>query len=167
MRQLKTIKLSGKDYAQVAERLRAVHEDHPEDLDIITSYDVTPAGSIVFTATLTLYFKDKERTYTGHSFGKLAKEKSFEKLETIALGRALAFAGYHANGEIASADEMQEHAKGLDTEAIAGAIGKIQAVTTVAELNKAYKAMPLEVRQNKEVIEAGKEKKKALTTIRV
>ena len=37
--------------------------------------------------------------------------KSFEKLESIAVGRALAFAGFSADGEIASFEEMEEYEK--------------------------------------------------------
>ena len=36
------------------------------------------------------------------------RQKQFEKQETIAVGRALAFAGYLASGDIATAEEMAE-----------------------------------------------------------
>lgn len=165
-KKLKTIKLSGKEYAQVAERLRAIHENH-KNFDIDTQYEVTEGGAAVFTATLRIRDKVENAsiTYKGHSYGKLGAAKAFEKLETIAVGRALAFAGYHADGEIASADEMQDYDNAIDQEVIVDAIMQIQSVKTVTELNKAYKALPVEVRQNKEVIEAGKEKKKELSTI--
>ena len=48
---------------------------------------------------------------TGHAFVKVTEktiEKQFEKLETIAVGRALALLGYSADGEIASSEEMEE-----------------------------------------------------------
>lgn len=167
MRKLKTIKLSGKEYAQVAERLRAIHEDHKGAFDILTEYNVTESGNIVFTAKIALYLKEGVRTYSGHSFGKVGATKAFEKLETIAVGRALAFAGYHGDGEIASTDEMQELAKDLDTEAVTSAIAQIQSAKTVPAMRKAYKDMPVEIQQNKDVIEAGKAKKKELTTINV
>lgn len=169
MRKLKTIKLSGKEYAQVAERLRAIHEDYPRggkngDFDIVTVYDMTERG-VIFTANLTIREGGSTRAYTGHSYGGGGKEKAFEKLETIAVGRALAFAGYHADGEIASADEMQEMAKEVDTEALANALAKISEANSVKELNKVYRELPITLKQNKEVIEACKEKKHELTTI--
>lgn len=156
-----TINLQGKNYKLVAERLREVHKDNKGNISITTAYEITPAGATVFTATVTI----KDKVFTGHSYGKSAAVKAFEKQETIAVGRALAFAGYHGDGDIASADEMQDYGKDVDTEALAHAIGKIQGATTVKDLNKAYREMPVELKGNKEVIEAGKAKKKELTTI--
>jgi hypothetical protein len=163
MRKLKTINLSGKEYAQVSERLRAIHEDHNEvgAFDIITNYDVTESG-IVFTAKITIRDKETASTFVGHSYGKTGASKAFEKLETIAVGRALAFAGYHADGEIASADEMEDHKQDVDTEALAQAISIIKSSNTPNALKKAYDQMPLQMKQNKDVIEAGKTKKAEL-----
>jgi hypothetical protein len=45
---------------------------------------------------------------TGHSYGKTTDEKAFEKLETVAVGRALALLGYLNNGDIATSEEMEE-----------------------------------------------------------
>ena len=50
---------------------------------------------------------------TADSNGTAQKEirngdKDFEKLETVAVGRALALLGYLASGEIASSEEMEE-----------------------------------------------------------
>lgn len=166
-KKLKTINLSGKQYAQVAERLRAIHEDH-KDFDINTTYHFTEAGNVIFTATLTIRDKKDVKgpvVYTGHSFGKNGAVKAFEKQETIAVGRALAFAGYHADGEIASADEMKEYGNEADQEAIFEGIAAIQSAKNVKEMEKAYKNLPLAIQRSKEVIEAGKAKRKELTTI--
>jgi hypothetical protein len=43
---------------------------------------------------------------TGHSFGGLKDAKAFEKLETVAIGRALAIYGIGINEGVASADEL-------------------------------------------------------------
>lgn len=166
-KKLKTINLSGKEYAQVAERLRAIHEDH-KDFDILTEFQITDAGNVIFTARLVI--RDKETvkdsvTYVGHSFGKNGQTKAFEKLETIAVGRALAFAGYHADGEIASADEMKEYGNEVDQEAINKGIMAIQSAKTDADLKKAYKALPLALQRSQEVIQAGKVKRAELKTI--
>jgi len=45
---------------------------------------------------------------TGHALGENKGQKAFEKLETIAVGRALALLGYAVDGEIASSEEMEE-----------------------------------------------------------
>lgn len=165
-KKIKTINLSGKQYAQVAERLRAIHEDH-NNFDIVTNFTVTDGGAAIFTATITIREKAKENpvVYTGHSYGKAEASKAFEKLETIAVGRALAFAGYHADGEIASADEMQDHQSYVDQEVLADAVMQIMDAKSVEELEKTYKALAKEIKQSKEVIEAGKKRKKELTEI--
>lgn len=166
-KKLKTINLSGKQYAQVAERLRAIHDDH-KDFDIVTTPTITDSGNIIFTATLTI--RDKKDAngpvvYTGHSFGKNGAVKAFEKQETIAVGRALAFAGYHADGEIASADEMKDYGSEADQEQIIEAVMSIQSAKTDTELKKAYRALPLALQHSQEVIQAGKVKRQELKTI--
>lgn len=165
-KKIKTISLSGKQYAQVAERLRAIHENH-KDFDIVTNFTVTDGGAVAFTATLTIRDKAKENpvTYTGHSYGKAGASKAFEKLETIAVGRALAFAGYHADGEIASADEMQDHQSDIDQEALADAVMEIMDAKSVEDLEAVYKKLAPDLKKSKDVIEAGKKRKKQLTEI--
>lgn len=163
-KKLKTIDLNGKKYVQVPERVRAIHENE-DDFDITTSYSVTESGNIVFSATITIRKVKKIQVFTGHSFGKVGGVKAFEKLETIAVGRALAFAGYHADGEIASAEEMQDFAEGVDKEALADAIRQISESKNVTAMRKTFKDLPKELQQNKEVIEAGKKRKKELTTV--
>jgi tetrahydromethanopterin S-methyltransferase subunit A len=160
-RKIKTIKYQGRVYAQVSERVKAIHEATEGKVTITTTYDVTPSGNIVFTATVEVEGKGK---YTGHSFGKVAQSKSFEKQETIAVGRALAFAGYLADGGIASAEELQEHAEEIDAEALSDAVAKIQESKDVEELNRTYKDLPLAIKQSKQVIDVCKEHKKKLTT---
>ena len=48
---------------------------------------------VIFKATVIT----KKWTFTGSSFWRTAKEKAFEKLETVAVWRALAFAWYSCN----------------------------------------------------------------------
>lgn len=99
---MKTINLKGKQYAPVSARVEQFHKDH-EDGSIITKYEIM-SDKVVCRAKV----KFSDRTFTGTAFGDTKAEKAFEKLETTAVGRALAFAGYLAGGEIASYDEMQE-----------------------------------------------------------
>jgi hypothetical protein len=94
------------------------HKDHA-DGTIQTSYDFKE-GYVIFKAEISFdrkftnqnMPKDLQETsvriFTGHAFGKVGVEKAFEKLESVAVGRALAFAGYLAGGEIASYDEIEK-----------------------------------------------------------
>jgi len=110
MAKLNTIKVSGGgDYAKVAERLKEFHKTYGNG-KIETSYNLTEA-MICFKTIITPNVEKPERFFTGHSLGKIAGVKAFEKLETISAGRALAFLGLLADGEIASADEMEEYEK--------------------------------------------------------
>jgi hypothetical protein len=100
--QIKTIQLKGKDYAPVSERVAQFHREQV-DGRIETSYDFKE-GYCIFKAIVSF----NGRTFNGHAFGKVGTEKAFEKLESVAVGRALAFAGYLAGGEIASYDEIEK-----------------------------------------------------------
>lgn len=104
----KTIDLKGKNYAEVKERIKEFRTDCARG-SIKPTPEFMPDGQIHFTAYI---LKDKadetSADATGHSFGYNKGEKAFEKLETIAVGRALAFLGYAADGEIASSEEMEE-----------------------------------------------------------
>lgn len=120
--EIKTINLKGKSYAPVSERVAQFHRDH-KDGKIETSYEFKE-GYVIFKAVVSfenLYQIDDlpngqvckqtvldTRKFTGHAFGKVGQEKAFEKIESVAVGRALAFAGYLAGGEIASYDEIEK-----------------------------------------------------------
>lgn len=104
---MKTINLKGKQYAPVSERIKAFHEAVNQDSDyqmpsILTEVHFAD-GWVWFKATIS-YARGE---YTGHALGKVDAEKAFEKLETVAVGRALANAGFAVDGEIASLDEME------------------------------------------------------------
>lgn len=98
---MKTISLKGKEYSPVSARVEQFHKDY-RDGCIRTTYEFNE-GYVIFRAIV----KFGDRKFTGHAFGKVGQEKAFEKIETTAVGRALAFAGYLAGGEIASYDEME------------------------------------------------------------
>ena len=101
-RKVDTIDLGrGVKYAKVASRCAELHRDY-DKCDIETTFEFKDGWAIFFATVRTA-----KGTFTGHSIGKVAgRDKQFEKQETIAVGRALAFAGYLASGEIASAEEM-------------------------------------------------------------
>jgi hypothetical protein len=101
---LKTIKLKGRDYVQVNERVSYFNETYKNGM--ITTEPTFNDDTVYFKATIYPDAKDKERFFTGHSFGSLKGEKALEKLETVAVGRALAFIGIGIVESIASSDEM-------------------------------------------------------------
>lgn len=110
-KKINTISLSGKDYAQVKDRVIEFRNENPRGL-IETFPTVQPDGIIIFKAKI---LKDKSDNTsaeaTGHAMGTNKGVKAFEKLESIAVGRALAFLGYGTDGAIASSEEMEEFEK--------------------------------------------------------
>ncbi|HUS40473.1 MAG TPA: hypothetical protein VMX74_13555 [Pirellulales bacterium] len=103
-RKTETIEIGqGINYAKVAARSAEFHKDN-ETCSIETSCEFKE-GYALFTAKVTT----KKGTFTGHSMDKVGgRQKQFEKQETIAVGRALAFAGYLSSGEIATYEEMAD-----------------------------------------------------------
>lgn len=108
MNKVQTINLKGNEYATVPQRLLEFRNKHPR-ASVETKPEFQADGMVVFTAKIV---KDKSdpnsASATGHSYGKLTGDKAFEKLETVATGRALALLGYLNNGQIATSEEMQE-----------------------------------------------------------
>lgn len=95
------------EYAKVKDRLSEFHKAHKAKNTIHTEVNFKD-GWALFLAKIIPDAGNPNRYYTGHAVGKITSdEKAFEKLETIAVGRALAFAGFLADGEIASLEEMQ------------------------------------------------------------
>lgn len=104
---VKTISLQGKQYAQVNERIKALHEDF-ENVSINTEFTmIWEKGYCNFKATVKVKKWETECSYTGNAFWSLQGVKAYEKLETIAVGRALAFAWYLADWEVASYEEVE------------------------------------------------------------
>ena len=100
-RKTETIEIGkGVRYAKVAARSTEFHKDN-EECSVETTCEFKE-GYALFCAKVTT----KKGAFTGHSLGKTGQQKAFEKLETIAVGRALAFAGYLASGDIATHEEM-------------------------------------------------------------
>jgi len=136
----KTIKVSGSDYAKVAERLKLFREDCPHGL-IDTEMKVQEEN-VIFKARV---LKDKSKLdsaeATAHAVGSIKGTKAYEKQESIAVGRALAMLGYLASGEIATSEEMEEFEeyKQNRQEQIEGeAIDKINECKTLKELASVY-----------------------------
>lgn len=159
MNKVATINLKGNEYATVPQRLLEFRNKHPR-ASVTTKPEFQADGMVVFTAKIV---KDKQdpnsAEATGHSYGKLTGDKAFEKLETVATGRALALLGYLNNGQIATTEEMEEF-EAYQFEQI---VAEIEAAETRAEfkaildkLNPAQKkeATPLINRRIKELKDA-------------
>lgn len=92
-------------YVKVNERLQEFWKDHPKGR-LETEVGLND-GVLIVMARL---YRDKEdRPFaTGHSFLEgLSGEKVGEYTETVAVGRALALAGYKVEKSIASSEEMK------------------------------------------------------------
>jgi hypothetical protein len=147
---MKTIELQGKIYAQVKDRLNQFRTDNPNAL-IETTPTIQEDGQILFKARV---LKDKadpsSAEATGHSLGSNKGAKAFEKLETIAVGRALGLLGYAADGEIASSEEMeefQEYQKEKKLEMILEATEKITDAKNLEELKEVWASIPIEAKE--------------------
>lgn len=111
MSNLPSIRLGTKDYALVPGRLKEFREKNPR-ADVDTNSTIHEDGSVTFKAKI---IKDLADEFSARSSGtakysveEMKKAKSFEKLETISIGRALANLGYLNDGQIATTEEMDE-----------------------------------------------------------
>lgn len=155
----KTISLKGKAYAQVKDRLQEMRQANPR-----ARVETTPLpqedGSVIFKAYILLDKADQNSAdATGHALGRPVDgekgEKFFEKLETIAVGRALALLGYASDGEIASSEEMEEflaHKADKHKEMILDATAKLTNTKTLAQLKKVWADLPPEAKKELESV---------------
>ena len=109
VKKTKTMKVQGgAEYAQVHDRIKEFRTDCPNG-SIKTKPEMLDDGQLFFKATVIKDLSDESSARAdGSSYGKSTGTKSFEKLETSAVGRALAFLGYGADGAIASSEEMED-----------------------------------------------------------
>ncbi len=93
-----------RDYLGVAYRLKFCREFFGERLQILTKSVELSNGSHKFIAEI---FIDNNCLAVGESKQMHNKEKDFEKTQTVAVGRGLAFLGFMGD-EIASKEEMDQ-----------------------------------------------------------
>lgn len=163
-RKVTTMQLGqGIEYAKVADRLKEFRSDNPHGKTETVS-EIAADGSTIFTVyiwknkdellgTMKLGITEPEALRAtadanGSAKGQVGtKEKDYEKLETVALGRALAMLGYLSSGEIASSEEMEEFhafkAKQVE-EALKDAAGSLESAKTLDELRARFMALSAE-----------------------
>ena len=103
------VKIHGKDYVTVAERLQMFHEKYKDQTkSILTEIIQFKDGIVVVKAVV----KVGEEVYVGHAYedigsSKINESSSLENAETSALGRSLKFClGMDTTESIASAEEL-------------------------------------------------------------
>lgn len=113
MKKVKTMKVGGgADYAKVNSRMLEFRTECPKG-KIDTNHEYITFDGVRYIQFKATILKDKSDDSSAEASGHARlpddnKQKTFEKCETIAVGRALAFLGYGADGEIASSEEMEE-----------------------------------------------------------
>ncbi len=100
-----------RDYLGVAYRLKFCREFFGERLQILTKSVELSNGSHKFIAEI---FIDNNCLAVGESKQMHNKEKDFEKTQTVAIGRGLAFLGFMGD-EIASKEEMDQFYRSDET----------------------------------------------------
>jgi hypothetical protein len=164
MKKLNTIDLKGKAYATVPTRIKEFRETCPNGL-IESKPEFLADGQVMFTARI---LKDKANPSSGessgHAIGKLTGDKAFEKLETIAVGRALALLGFMASGEIASSEEMEEF-NSYQSSKKEDAISLIKKAKKVDELKNTFLSLSGGLMAEQDVIKAKNTKYTELTTV--
>lgn len=95
------------NYALVPDRLLEFRQKNPRA--VIETKPLIEGKTLIFEARIVKDKKDPNSAEaTGHAYGSLDTDKAFEKLETQAVGRALAILGYLNNGKVATTEEMLE-----------------------------------------------------------
>ena len=151
-----TVKVKGgKNYIQVKDRLNFVREQFGDRASIITKTNHIN-GLAEFHSE---FWLDNKLIATGNSREINVGEKSYEKHETVAVGRCLAFAGF-AGTELASADEMREfisqqsvvHLKPVETKPTSNQEEVANDVIGKLEQAAKYSKTPTALEKQKELI---------------
>ena len=177
---IKTTKINGNtDYAKVADRIKVFWEENPNgkidteredisdnkvrfiariwrDSDVVSNLATTGTdiNAIKFTANAMA---------SADAIKKGDKEN--EKLETVAVGRALAMLGYLASGEVASREEMEQfevYKADLFQDEVNKTIELMKKAKAIDELRKLYVSLRSELRTSPEIINAKDELKTKL-----
>ena len=108
----KAIKIKGKDYVQVKDRVTYFNDTYPNG-SIETKVESDNGKEIIFCAKVTPDVSNPDRHFTGFAGGirggsGVDSTSAVENAETSAIGRALAMMGIGIMDSVASADEMHK-----------------------------------------------------------
>ena len=109
----KAIKIQGKDYVLVSDRVKSFNEEYPNGSIMTEILEQTDATQIFMKAIITPDNDKPNRFFTGHAQevigqGMVNKTSALENAETSAVGRALGLMGIGVLDSIASADEIHK-----------------------------------------------------------
>lgn len=177
---VKTVSIKGDiQYAKVSDRLKVFWEENPNG-KIDSERENLENGKIRFIARI---WRDSTEVLelakagvnieiirltanaTASADAVKKGDKENEKLETIAIGRALATLGYLASGEVASREEMEEfeeYKKEKAEEAVGDAVAELEEAKTLTELKEIWDKLDRKMRLNETVREKKEELKKKL-----
>ena len=180
-RRIKTVKIGGGiDYAKVADRIKIFWEENPNGKIDTEREDISEnkvrfiariwrdSKVILDLATVGTDINIVKLTANAMASADAAKkgDKENEKLETVAVGRALAMLGYLASGEVASREEMEQfeaYKADLFQDEIDKTIKKMKKAKTIDKLRKLYVSLSAELRNNPKILNIKDELKKKLT----
>ena len=178
---IKTVKIGGGiDYAKVADRIKIFWEENPNGKIDTEREDISEnkvrfiariwrdSKVILDLATVGTDINIVKLTANATASADAAKkgDKENEKLETVAVGRALAMLGYLASGEVASREEMEQfeaYKADLFQDEIDKTIDEMKKAKTIDELRKMYVSLGTELRTNQKILNTKDELKKKLT----
>lgn len=178
---IKTVKIGGGiDYAKVADRIKIFWEENPNGKIDTEREDISDnkvrfiariwrdSKVILDLATVGTDINIVKLTANATASADAAKkgDKENEKLETVAVGRALAMLGYLASGEVASREEMEQfeaYKANLFQDEINKTIEEMKKAKTIDELRDLYVSLSAELRTNQEILNLKDELKKKLT----
>ena len=106
---MKTIRIHGKPYVMVKDRIIKFHEDYPNGS--IETELIEMTDRFIFKAKVTPDVENPQRYFTGHAeemvgSSQINNTSALENCETSAIGRALSSAGYFGT-EFCSANELE------------------------------------------------------------
>lgn len=111
---MNTVKIKGKDYVPVHERIKWLNENYEYNIETDYQYFAERRMWIV-KAKLTIHGAERDYIYTGHAqeiesdnYREVNHTSALENAETSAVGRACAMANIGIDGGIASADEVEK-----------------------------------------------------------
>jgi len=107
-----SVKIHGKEYRTVAERVNEVHKKYKDNVEIQTKLISWKDGIVIMKATVKIHTENRTLTFVDYAYEKedsttINKTSILENCSTSAIGRALSAASFGGEGmEYASADEV-------------------------------------------------------------